>query len=793
MDDRVAPPARPREAYAVGDLRLDVGSQRVTGPAGEIVLPKLSFDLLLTLVRRAPDFVNNDDLASLVWAGIVVSPETVTKRANLLREALGDSAANPRYVGGLRSRGYRIVAPVRRIEDDGGTAASPSPEPLPTEQIQASSRPARPSRLRGVPVSAAVTMVVIALVTGIAWWLTRGRPESTPTELQGVSVGAGATIAVLPFENLSAQPDDAYLAVGIPDMVMDRLSTISNLTLIAQGSALTEKNVALDPREAGRRLGADYLVQGSTQRTADRLRVTARLVETRTGTQVWSTHLDRRMTDIFEIQDAIADQVRKELVQRVAGIEASGSRTKYEPPIQALLAYLQARELLARHTIKDADRAAVHFEKAVALDPEFADAHAGLFDARMLAAERRHGDLSQELERNLPLIERALSLDPQSGPAHIARAIWSDGDETRREADFRRGLELDPNNGRGLVAYAEFLRSRDRVDEAKAVIERALVVDPRAPRAHFLEVMLGLEAEGGLAREAGMKRVLELDPNYHPALQRYAKYRWQFHGQLTEAAQIIERAIEIDPTNPWSRHTAAAIYLDLRDPDAARDVASATESSRSTARVLLGLYTADWRSAGEAALSKAGSEYNVYESWGVPEAVRDFALHTGDYPRGIGFLEERYRLAGRPTLDISNFRAAACLAHLLQVAGHRERAEQLLLELPGAIDATIPLHGTVYALRAKAAAQLLMGDRGAAVATLQRSFESGDFVQWWYTLEHDPLWRPLQQDAAFKAIASQVRARVEIERAALDQARRDGRLVARGSAARGAKGTESAK
>ena len=102
----------------VGDLVVDVGLQRVTGPSGEIVLPKLSFDLLLALVRRAPDLVSNDELSALVWADVVVSPETVTKRVNLLRDALGDDAAQPRYIAGLRSRGYRVVAPVSAVRED---------------------------------------------------------------------------------------------------------------------------------------------------------------------------------------------------------------------------------------------------------------------------------------------------------------------------------------------------------------------------------------------------------------------------------------------------------------------------------------------------------------------------------------------------------------------------------------------------------------------------------------------------------------------------------------------------
>ena len=136
--------ARAREGYRVGDLSIDVGQQHVAGPLGAIALPRLSFDLLLALVRRAPDFVSNDELAATVWAGLVVSPETVTKRVNLLREALGDDASNPRYIAGLRSRGYRIMVPVEHISAETADAvptsvAAASP---PVADVAARSAPA---------------------------------------------------------------------------------------------------------------------------------------------------------------------------------------------------------------------------------------------------------------------------------------------------------------------------------------------------------------------------------------------------------------------------------------------------------------------------------------------------------------------------------------------------------------------------------------------------------------------------------------------------------------------------
>lgn len=772
------PVAQGRECYRVGDLVVDVGLQRVTGPAGVIELPKLSFDLLLALIRSAPEFVTNDELATRVWAGIVVSPETVTKRVNLLREALGDDAANPRYIAGLRSRGYRIVAPV-----SGAQAESIASEPARAADGADNTTVAQPPAPRTRVPLRWVAPIVAGLVAVIAFgsWLGRERPEAAEETPREAMTAGETSVAVLAFDNLSPSPDDAYLAVGIPEMVLDRLSTIPHLTVIASGSAFRLTDPALSARDIGQRLGASYLVLGSTQRAGDRLRVTARLVDARSGTQIWSTQLDRGLADLFAIQDTIAAEVANELRRRVQGGLQPRAYARHEPPIEAQLAFLQGRAALARHTVRGSEEAAEKFARAIELDPGFAAALAGLFDARMLAAERRHDDLAAEHRRQSPLLERALEIDPDCGPAYVARAIWDPSDAARREADFRRGLELDPSNGRGLVAFSEFLDRQGRYDEGTEALDRALLVDPLSPRLHFRLVMREFDRKGAQFKEAGLKRVLEIDPDYQPALQRYGKTRWMMHGRLAEAAQILEHAIEVDPDNPWSRHTAMALYLDLADEASAREVANGTASSRRTGQLLLALYRGDSRTAGEVALSPAGREYNLAESWGAVEAVRDYALQTGDYRRAIAFLEERYKLRGdNPDLEIENFRAAAYLAQLLRASDDEPRAQRLLDRLPAAIDASIPRYGAVFALRTKASVQLLAGDQDAALGTLAESFAAEDLMQWWYTLERDPLWQPLRGDPVFKAVAAQVRAQVAREQAALAELRRTGRIVTRG-------------
>jgi hypothetical protein len=203
-------------------------------------------------------------------------------------------------------------------------------------------------------------------------------------------------------------------------------------------------------------------------------------------------------------------------------------------------------------------------------------------------------------------------------------------------------------------------------------------------------------------------------------------------------------------------------------------VAAGTASSAETAQIVLALNAGDWRAAGEAALSEPGRRYNRFESWGAPEAARDFALQSGDRMRVIRWFEERYSLNDGAKLDLSNFRAAAYLAQLLRDAGDPERAQRLLQALPAAIEATIPLDGPIYSLRTLASVKLITGDQQGALEMLARSFRAEDLTLWWYTIERDPLWDPLRKSPQFQSIERDVRARVAREQAALGEWRRSG-------------------
>jgi TolB-like protein/DNA-binding winged helix-turn-helix (wHTH) protein len=801
-------PGADGDEYLVGDLRVEVAQQRVTRAGIEVTLPNLSFELLLALIRVAPNFLNNDLLMARVWPGLIVTPETVAKRVNLLRAALGDNAQEPRYIAGVRGRGYRLVATVSTAVRQ----APPIETPLSTPVLAA-----QPDDLPAGEAAATAPHAVIAR-SHRTWWLalsvllavvfaaalgirTMDRARSSGTQpqsgnaLRTTQAVNARTVAVLPFDNISADVADAYLAQGLPEMILNRLSRIEGLSVIARNSSFALPTKTIDSSEIGRRLNSGYLVGGSVQREADRLRVAVHLVDSTAGTLIWSAHFDRGLHDIFSIEDEIADQIAEALSVRIGAGAPKPPADARSANLEAYLAFLRGRALLGRITVAESEAAVPYFEKAIALDPKFAPAYASLYDARMQAADQRREDMTLARQRYRSLIDRALELDPKLGAAYFARAMWADepydasatADNplvAARERDFLRGVALDPSNGRGLVAYAEFLHdTMQRPEEARSVLKRALWVDPLSPDPRFTDAEFSFFDSGITVSNLKTMQVLELDPGFVPALHRYAQYLWLAEGKLAEAVQVIEHAIALDPNNSVLRRHALAMYLDLDDTAAARAVVAGLPPRPSEVG-LFAMHKGDWRRAGLSAYDEtvlSGDKYNgdICEMW-QGAALRDYALKMGELHRAIAFIKSKFYFGDSPAanLDVCTFRAAVYLSQLLAAAGQGEQAATLRRAVSSWNDANEAKYLT-DSHRVRAGILLLDGKQDEALAELAKSFRSGFYAYWWYTINYDPLWLPLHNDARFQAIAADVRRYVDAQRSELEALRRQGAVPKR--------------
>ena len=781
--------------YELSDLVIDVARQRVTRAAAEIALPKLSFDLLLVLIRAAPAVVSNDDLMAQVWPGLVVNPETVSQRVKLLRDALGDDPRAPRYIAGLRRRGYRIIPEVRwTAENSSYTPPQPGPAQSSTEspplrplEVEMTSQPRARARTRVIlGVVAALALMGIATYAVFA---LRPPPAAPKTDSVSVVGLPPRTVAVLPFENLSSDPANKYLALGMAEMVLNRLASVSELVVIARASSFKAAEGSVDARETGKVLNARYLVEGSVQREGEKLRVTARLIDAQSGAQLQALHFDRALADVFSIQDEIAEKV-------AAALEASLSDTAAEKPgarsanLNAYLAYLQGRVLLAKYTVDGFEGAIEQFERAIALDPNFAAAYVGLADAQVSAAWRRgDGDISRMnegplAEKAAALIDKALALDPSLGEAYLVRASWVDTQEEQAEADFRKGLELDPSNGPGLTRFGEFLTGRDgRVDEGRAMLDRALLIDPLSVRAYYIRSNL---AATPAEAEQMLLAALKIDPQFSLVLKQLSLMR-SFQGKFAEGVMLAERAIAADPANQWSRQRQSAYsrYIELGDLAAARDVIAGSDAA-GLAPFQVFLYLDDWRAAGEAVYDVPERLRSAYNDWLAAEAVRDLALKTGDFPRAIRFIESGGLGVAAPyELNLMNIFVAVPFAHLLRANGQRAESEKVLDEALAWVNRKRdPTRDSMvwWPLRRLRADMLaLQGNRDAAVAELAEALRSGERTDWWYTIERDPLWDAMRPDPRFQAIATEARAHAAAQRALLEEMRSKGEVPYRPS------------
>ena len=320
-------PHGPAMRYVIGDLRVDIGRQRVTRGEAVIALPRLSFNLLVALARAAPDLLSCGELLEQVWPQAVVNPETVNQRVRLLRAALGDDAHSPRYIEGLRGRGYRLIPPVHCAAGE-----SPDPDPVSEEpatvavarhpaagageaqepaQVSATIATHQPRPSRSTPTVAlwlSGLIVTLIAVTSSVWALRNASMPSAATDLAG-HASRPLVVAVLPFQNLSPTANDGYIALGITDAVRHRLASVPQLIVVARAASLAGTASAPSALEAGRLLAARYVVEGSTQRRQNRLRVTTQLIDAQANRVIWSLKLERRVDALFEVQDEVAEQV----------------------------------------------------------------------------------------------------------------------------------------------------------------------------------------------------------------------------------------------------------------------------------------------------------------------------------------------------------------------------------------------------------------------------------------------------------------------------------------------------
>jgi TolB-like protein/DNA-binding winged helix-turn-helix (wHTH) protein len=541
-----------RVRFGVFEVDLRAGELRKQGL--KVKLHDQPFKVLAVLLERPGDVVTREEICQRLWpADTFVDWEVgLNSAVKKLRDALGDSAENPRFVETLPRRGYRLLVPVvpagelvgvpdsQHMEevafpsDQSGTTPGdlePGSGPDAVGQegtVRAATQAARPA-LRILSKVAVVVGLLVAISVG-AWW--RFRPTS---------IGQ-YTIAVLPLRNLSPEPGSDYFSDGLTDEIISNLSVVDGLEVKSRTSSFTFKDKPRDIHAVGAQLGANLILEGSVLRARDKLRVNVQLFRVKDEVPIWSGRYDRELKDVFEVQDEISRSIVNGLRLNLA----RGQR-RYNTNLEAYDLYLKARSLVNRTPGYDSAEIAQSipmFKAAIAKDPNFAPAYAGIADAYayMSATPRTFNPETAYSEMRVTC-PKALQLDPLLAEAYACMSLIDSRDHSWADAEraFRRAMQLNPNLPRPRQDFALWvLTPLGRLDEAERELRAAIDLDPLSLQAlnslDFLLVIAGRYDEV----LSNSRRVLAIDSDNYVAKQLCAR-AWVQKGNLNEGIAVFEK------------------------------------------------------------------------------------------------------------------------------------------------------------------------------------------------------------------------------------------------------------
>lgn len=475
--------------YRFGSFVLDPGRRELRRDGDLVPLEPQVFDLLEFLIRARDHVVSRDDLLDAVWHGRVVSEATLSSRVNAARAAIGDTGVQQRLIRTLPRKGVRFVGAVEEVVS------------------------------RTAP----------------------GPPTAAPK---------GPSIAVLPFTNMSGDPEQDYFADGMAEEITTALSRCSFLFVIARNSAFTYKGKAVDVRTVGRELGVDYLMEGSVRRAGERLRIAGQLIDATTGAHLWADRFEGDAHDVFALQDRVAESV-------VAAIEPTlqraeiGRRRQDRPDAYDLL--LRALALEHEFTSDSMAAALACLQRALALDPAYAPAMA---TAAYCEAQRQFQGWSSDPSARAEAVRLAwgaAELAPNDAQVlwMAAFAIWAMAEKARERAPdlFRRSLLINPNSAMALTLAGWIEVMRGNQGFGREMLLRAQRLNPRDPRGWFASGALAIAAviDGDYAGAAAWaERALAQNRRFAVALRVLAVALVKL-GERERAAAVARELLAIEP------------------------------------------------------------------------------------------------------------------------------------------------------------------------------------------------------------------------------------------------------
>lgn len=532
-------------AFQFDDFTLDRSRYRLERGGLQVRLERIPMELLLLLVERGGELVTRDEIAARLWRdGVFVDVDhSINTAIRKIRFALDDDPEQPRYVETVVGKGYRFAATVISVDGQRGARADTSRQKEALHDT-AASVPQKASFGRlWLLLGAAVVLVAVSLVA--VWrFVAAPKPALSPAGIK--------SLAVLPLKNLSGDASQEYLADGMTEALIGSLSGIHELRVISRTSVMRYKDSQLSAPQIAKQLGVDALVEGSVIRDGNRIRIHAQLIRAATDEHFWSETYDREMRDAISLESDVAQTIAEKVGVTVTGDERKRiARVRPVTP-EVYETYLKGSYALNKSYEKaDIATAISYFQRTIQQDPTFAPAYIGMADAYDELGSNFVGDPTETArQKEMEAAEKAIALDPSLAEPHVVLAEaeqrewrWADS-----ETEYRRALELNPNNAYAHELYAFWLVCQGRIDEGLQWGRRARELDPDAVKATDIATLLTAARHYDEAIHE-LRTALASQPNDPVALWDLGIVLVQ-HDQPSDAIPILKRAVSLSDRSP---------------------------------------------------------------------------------------------------------------------------------------------------------------------------------------------------------------------------------------------------
>ncbi len=566
------------------DYQLDPDGFELCRAGHRLRLERKPMELLILLAENQGHLVKREEIIEKIWGKdfFFDAENGINNAIRKIRSALNDNAEHPLFVETSLGKGYRFIAPVERVLEPASSLAT---EPSATRR--------RPKALRwrraSVLALGLAALVAAAFALNLAGIRNRVFARGTPPI---------HSIAVLPLENLSGNPDEQYFADGMTDELTTVLAKIGSLRVISRTSSMQYRNSHKPLAQIANELNVEAVMEGSVTRSSDRVRITAQLVDARNDRHLWAETYDRDIRDILALQSDVASAIAKQVQAQITPAETAKLSTARQTDPDAYQLYLQGLYYWDKGTEQGATNSREYFQKAIEKDPGFARAWVGLAFAFNLLGDYAHG---KEAAR------KALSLDDTIGRGHAAFAFatWrADWDWSVAQSEFKRAIELDPNDAHAHHGYAGYLSALRRFDEANSEMQRALELDPLAVLANTNLGSIYWSSHDFERAIQQLNKALEIDPNfpdayfdlglvyeslgkYDKALAEFERYRtlsakknllmanaalahlYAVQSRRADALRLLEEVKATHKRGDLLSYSIALVYVGLGDKDRA--------------------------------------------------------------------------------------------------------------------------------------------------------------------------------------------------------------------------------